>query len=116
MFTVTHFRTEFIRQTGATILRRVTMTQFMLVIVFLALGIGLLGLPYWLAPVWITLGYLAGYLYRGELLWKRALAYGQVWLRALVGAPRRLNLDDTWTPAPPPLAAGYRPALAPAEG
>ncbi len=39
MFSVTHFRSEFIQQTQATILRKVTMTQFMLVVLFTAVGI-----------------------------------------------------------------------------
>ena len=33
MFSITHFRTEFIQQGQATILRRVTMTQFMYIII-----------------------------------------------------------------------------------
>ena len=61
MFTVTHFRSEFVRQSQATILRKVTMTQFMLVIVASAIGIGLFGAPYWLAPAFMAAGYVVGY-------------------------------------------------------
>jgi len=42
MFSVTHFRSEFIQQGQAHIIRKVTMTQFMLVIVLTAVGVGLL--------------------------------------------------------------------------
>ena len=56
MFSVTHFRSEFVRQSQATILRKVTMTQFMLVIVVTALGVGLLRAPFWLAPLFIGAG------------------------------------------------------------
>ena len=96
MFTVTHFRSEFVRQSQATILRRVTMTQFMLVIVSAALGVGLLGAPYWLAPVFIALGYVAGYEHHGEIILRRLLAYAFVRLRSLTGRPRLVNVQAEW--------------------
>ncbi len=96
MFTVTHFRSEFVRQSQATILRKVTMTQFMLVIVTAALGIGLLGAPYWLAPLFIALGYVAGYEHNGEILVRRLVAYLLVWLRSLAGRPRLVNVQAEW--------------------
>jgi hypothetical protein len=85
MFTVTHFRSEFIRQSQATILRKVTMTQFMLVVIFLAVGLGLLKAPFWLAPLFMAAGYVAGYVHRGEILFKRLAAYAIVWGRNLAG-------------------------------
>jgi hypothetical protein len=99
MFTVTHFRSEFVRQSRATILRRVTMTQFMLVIVVTALGIGLLRAPFWLAPLFIVLGYVAGHEHNGEILLKRLVAMLLVWGRALAGRPRLVNVQAEWDEA-----------------
>jgi hypothetical protein len=96
MFTVTHFRSEFIRQSQATILRKVTMTQFMLVIIFLAVGLGLLKAPFWLAPLFMAAGYVAGYVHRGEILFKRLAAYAIVWGRNLARAPRLVNVQAEW--------------------
>jgi len=96
MFTVTHFRSEFVRQSQATILRKVTMTQFMLVIVTSATGIGLFGAPYWLAPVFMAVGYVAGYEYNGEILLRRVLAYVTVWARSVAGRPRLVNVQAQW--------------------
>ena len=56
MFSVTHFRSEFIQQSQATIIRKVTMTQFMLVIVLTAIGVGLFNAPFWLAPLFFVAG------------------------------------------------------------
>ena len=118
MFTVTHFRSEFVRQSQATILRKVTMTQFMLVIVTAAIGIGLFGAPYWLAPVFMAAGYVAGYEYHGEILLRRALAYAVVWTRSAAGRPRLVNVQAQWEgvraqreSVQPPL-----PALRPVHG
>lgn len=96
MFSVTHFRSEFIQQTQATILRKITMTQFMLVIIFMALGLGLFKSPFWLAPLFMATGYVAGYVYRGEIVLKRIVAYTVVWLRSLVRAPRLVNVHAEW--------------------
>lgn len=68
MFSVTHFRSEFIQQGQATIIRKVTMTQFMLVIVLTAVGVGLFNAPFWLAPLFIVAGYAAGIALIGSLL------------------------------------------------
>ena len=106
MFTVTHFRSEFVRQSQATILRKVTMTQFMLVIVASAIGIGLFGAPYWLAPLFMALGYVAGYEYNGEILLRRVLAYAVVWTRSAAGRPRLVNVQAQWEHA---RANGERP-------
>ncbi len=96
MFNVTHFRSEFIQQGQATIIRKVTMVQFMLLIVLTALGVGLFKAPFWLAPVFIGAGYGAGYAYNGEILIKRLVAYLLVWGRNLVGSPRIVNIQAEW--------------------
>ena len=96
MFQVTHFRSEFIRQNQAAILRKVTMTQFMLVIVLTAIGVGLLNAPLWLTPLFIVAGYAAGYAHNGEIALKRLIAYLMVWLRSLIGAPQIVNVQAEW--------------------
>ena len=96
MFSVTHFRSEFIKQSQATIIRKVTMTQFMLVIILNAVGVGLFNAPFWLAPLFIVAGYVAGYTHNGEILLKRLVAYLMVWLRHLIGAPQIVNVQAEW--------------------
>jgi len=96
MFSVTHFRSEFIRQTQTTILRKVTMTQFMLVVVFTAIGIGLFQAPFWLAPLFMVVGYAAGYVHQGEIVLKRLIAYTAVRTRHAVGSPRIVNVQAEW--------------------
>lgn len=96
MFTVTHFRSEFIQQSQATIIRKVTMTQFMLIIILTAIGVGLFNAPFWAAPLFILTGYLAGYTHNGEPLLKRAAAYSFVWGRHLLGSPRIVNVQAEW--------------------
>lgn len=88
MFSVTHFRSEFIHQGQAAIIRKVTMTQFMLVIILTAVGVGLFKAPFWLAPLFIVAGYTAGYTHNGEIVLKRFVAYLTVWGRNLVGSPK----------------------------
>ena len=99
MFSVTHFRFEFMQQSQAAILRKVTMTQFMLVICLTALGIGLGHAPFWLAPLFMVAGYVAGQSYQGEILLKRLVAYTIVGGRGLVGAPRIVNVQAEWDQA-----------------
>lgn len=96
MFSVTHFRSEFISQGQATIIRKVTMTQFMLVILLTAVGVGLFKAPFWLAPLFIIAGYTAGYTHNGEIVLKRFLAYLTVWGRNLVGSPQIVNIQAEW--------------------
>ena len=96
MFSVTNFRTEFIQQGQATIIRKVTMTQFMLVIILTAMGVGLFNAPFWLAPVFIVAGYIAGYSYHGEIVLKRVVAYVTVWFRNVAAAPRIVNVQAEW--------------------
>lgn len=96
MFQVTHFRTEFIQQTRANILRKVTMTQFMLVVVCTAIGIGLLHAPFWLSPLFMAAGYAMGYVHQGEILLLRLLALAAVRLRLLLGAPQIVNVQAEW--------------------
>lgn len=96
MFTVTHFRSEFIQQGQATIIRKVTMTQFMLVIILTAIGVGLFKAPFWLAPLFMIAGYIAGYTLNGEIILKRIIAYLAVWIRNLAGAPQIVNVQAEW--------------------
>jgi hypothetical protein len=96
MFRVTHFRTEFIQQGQATIIRKVTMTQFMFMIISLGMGIGVFGVPFWLAPLFLVIGYAAGYPHKGEIVLKRIAAYAAVWIRDLVRAPRIVNIHAEW--------------------
>ena len=96
MFSVTHFRSEFIRQSQATIIRKVTMTQFMLIVIVTATAVGLLRAPFWLSPVFMMVGYSVGYQYRGEIVLKRVIAYLTVWIRQFAGTPRLVNLQAEW--------------------
>jgi hypothetical protein len=96
MFSVTHFRSEFIHQGQAAIIRKVTMTQFMLVIILTAVGVGLFKAPFWLAPLFIVAGYTAGYTHNGEIVLKRFVAYLTVWGRNLVGSPQIVNIQADW--------------------
>ncbi len=96
MFYVTHFRSEFIQQSQATILRKVTMTQFMLLMIFTAIGVGLFGAPFWTAPIFIIAGYAAGYSHNGEIVLKWAAASINVWGRNPVGTPQIVNVQAEW--------------------
>lgn len=96
MFSVTHFRSEFIQQGQATIIRKVTMTQFLLVIILTAVGVGLFRAPFWLAPFFMVIGYAAGYAHNGEIVLKRLVAYFMVWVRNLAGAPQIVNVQAEW--------------------
>ena len=91
-----HFHTEFVRQSKAYILPRVTMTQFMAVIVTLVVGVGMLNLPWWSSPLLIALAYVAGYDLRGEMVWMRLLVYAQVRARQLIGRPRVVDINSQW--------------------
>ena len=92
----THFRTEFVRQSKASIMPRVTMTQFMSVIVTLVVGIGLFSLPWWTAPLLIAAAYVAAYDLRGEMVCLRLAAYAQVRARQTVNRPRIVNVESQW--------------------
>ena len=83
MFSATHFRTEFVRQSEATIGG-------------LVVAHGLLGLPYWLAPLPLVGGYVAGASHHGEILIRRLLAGLLVGGRALLGRPRTVNVQTAW--------------------
>lgn len=96
MFSVTHFRSEFINQRTATIIRKVTMIQFMLVTVVTAIGIGVFNAPFWLAPFFIATGYVAGYNHNGEIVLRRIVAYLTVWVRQLIGMPQIINIQADW--------------------
>lgn len=90
------FKTEFITQAEATILPKVTMTQFMLVIAFSVFFFGLLHIPIWLSPLPLVLGVVAGYRHNGELVFKRILAFLAIFIRQHTAHPRRLNLQLEW--------------------
>ena len=92
----THFRTEFVRQSKASIMPRVTMTQFMAVIVTLVVGIGLFSLPWWTAPLLIAAAYVAAYDLRGEMIALRLAAYIQVRARQSLSKPRIVNIESQW--------------------
>ena len=92
----THFRTEFVRRSQATIVRRVTMTQFMFIVGGLVCGHGMLGLPWWAAPLLIAVAYAAGYDLRGELVARRLLVSAAVRLRRLVGRPQVSDVALEW--------------------
>lgn len=96
MMTVTHFRSEFIQQQQATIVRKVTMTQFLFVVILTAVSVGILGAPFWLSPLFMLFGYVAGYPYQGEIIIKRLVAYMLVWGRASLGQPRIINVQAEW--------------------
>jgi hypothetical protein len=96
MFSVTHFRSEFVLHGQATIIRKVTMTQFMLMIILAGIGVGLFGAPFWLAPIFLGAGYAAGYTHNGEIVLKRGVAYAIVWIRNLAGAPQIVNVQAEW--------------------
>ncbi len=96
MFNVTHFRSEFIQQGQAAIIRKVTMTQFMFVIILTAIGVGLFNAPLWLSPLFIVAGYVAGYTYNGEIVLKRIVAYLIVRGRNLAGSPQIINIQGEW--------------------
>jgi hypothetical protein len=96
MYFITHFQTEFIDQGQSYILPRVTMFQFMLVVILTALGVGLLGAPFWLAPLFIIAGYIGGYRYHGEVLVRRIRAYLVVRGRSLAGSPQIINIQAEW--------------------
>lgn len=72
------------------------MTQFMMVIILTAIGVGVFNAPLWLAPIFIVAGYVAGYSHNGEVVLKRAVAYITVWLRNLIGSPQIINIQSEW--------------------
>lgn len=94
--TAKQFKTEFVTQAEATILPKVTMTQFMLVIACCVLFFGLLNIPVWLSPLPLIFGYVAGYRHNGELVFKRIFAFLIIFIRQQTARPRRLNLQLAW--------------------
>jgi hypothetical protein len=94
-----HFRTEFVRQSEANVLRKLTMTQFMSILIACGVGIMILKASVWSAPVWIALGYGLAYNHNGEFVFKRLIAYAGVWLRLAAGKPRIINMQAQWDKA-----------------
>jgi len=95
-FNCVHFRTEFVRQSEANILRKLTMTQFMGILIVGGIGLMILDAPFWSAPLWIALGYVLGYNHNGEFVYKRVMAFAKVWLRLALGRPRIVNIQRQW--------------------
>ena len=91
-----HFRSEFVRQSQATIMRKVTMTQFLFVLAGLGLGVLVLQTPVWMLPFLALAGYAAGYNHNGEFIYKRLAAYATVWLRLAFNRPRIINVQAQW--------------------
>ena len=91
-----HFRSEFVRQSQATIMRKVTMTQFLFVLAGLGLGALVLQTPVWALPLFAISGYVAGYNYHGEFVYRRVTAYATVWLRLAINRPRIINVQAEW--------------------
>jgi hypothetical protein len=90
------FKTEFITQAEATIIPKVTMTQFMIVIACCVFFFGFLHIPMWLSPLPLILGYVVGYRQNGELIFKRILAFITIFVRQHTSRPRHLNLQTQW--------------------
>lgn len=90
------FKTEFIRQSQATLIPKVTMQQFLAMLAFAVMGIGLLHLPAWSTPIFLILGWTAGYYYNGELVIKRAWAYLRVSLRRLLERQQIVDIQAEW--------------------
>ena len=93
------FKTEFIRQSQATLIPKVTMHQFLSMLAFSVIGIGLFNLPSWSTPFFLILGWTAGYYYNGELVVKRAWAYLRVWLRQLLERQQIVDIQAEWDAA-----------------
>ncbi len=96
MFSSVQFKTEFCTQAQATIVPRVTMTQFLLMILAAGGGTVVLNLPGYLIPILIILAYIAGYYHNGELVIKRARAWSMVWMRQLMQKQTQITLENQW--------------------
>ncbi|MCP4424615.1 MAG: hypothetical protein GY803_09000 [Chloroflexi bacterium] len=95
----TQYKTEFIRQSQATIVPKVTMHQFLSMLAFSVIGIGLFNLPSWSTPFFLIMGWAAGYYYNGELVIKRAWAYLRVSLRQLLERQQIVDIQAEWDAA-----------------
>jgi hypothetical protein len=96
MHGVPQYKTEFIRQSQATIVPKVTMQQFLAMLAFSAIGIGLFNLPSWSTPFFLILGWFAGYYYNGELVIKRIWAYSRVRLRQILERQQIVDIQSEW--------------------
>ena len=72
------------------------MTQFIFVILTVGIAVGVLGAPWWLTPLFMALGYVAGINYHGDLLIRRLVAYLHVRGREITTTPRIINIDAEW--------------------
>lgn len=96
MFTSVQFKTEFCTQAQATIVPRVTMTQFLLMILSAGGGAMILNLPGFLIPIPVILAYIAGYFHNGELVIKRVKAWITVWFLQLINQQTQIKLENQW--------------------
>ncbi len=96
MFRSTQFQAEFCTQSQATIVPRVTMTQFFLMILGAGAGAVVFNLPGYLIPIPVILGYIAGYTHNGELMFKRLRAWITVWGRQLLQRQINVSLEGQW--------------------
>lgn len=96
MFSSVQFKTEFCTQAQATIIPRVTMTQFFLMILGAGVGAVVFNLPGYLLPLPVISGYIAGYSHNGELMLKRLRAWATVWIRQLLQRSTQVMLDKQW--------------------
>ncbi|MCB0029575.1 MAG: hypothetical protein KDE28_16790 [Anaerolineales bacterium] len=108
MISCQHFRSEFVRQSQATIMRKVTMTQFFFVILTLFLALMLFHLPLLTIPVLVAAAWVLGYQLRGEFVYKRLVAFLLVHGRALAGRPRLVNVMADWEATQSATARGSR--------
>ena len=103
------FRTEFIRQSDATILPKVTMRQFFMLVGFPAMGVFFFGIPIWFTPFLALLGWIAGFNHNGETILWRVVAFCNVWGRTTLAVPRTVNIQAAWDQAQKAATqAGYR--------
>ena len=108
MINCQQFRTEFVRQSQATIMRKVTMTQFFFVIGVLFLALMVFKMPLLTVPIFIIAAWILGYQLNGEFVYKRLIAFLLVHSRAVLGKPRVVNVMADWEVAQAVAARGPR--------
>ena len=96
MISCQQFRTEFVRQSQATIMRKVTMTQFFFVIGALFLSMMVFNVSLFIVPFFVIGAWVLGYQLNGEFVYKRLLAFLLVHGRAFLGKPRVVNVMAEW--------------------
>lgn len=91
-----NFRTEFVRQSQAQIVRKVTLTQFYAMLIGASLFLFVFSNVTWFAIPGVVLGYIAGYNHNGEYVYKRVMAYVYTWFRVALAKPRIVSLETEW--------------------